>query len=335
MSSFGYTVLGFGAHPNRTTTTPSPYVSFAAINSLSLDSDFATLETSSSTFSNSCFMAVGPTELITGLAGTVNLGGSNYNLVQHNYDTSTTLSTSIQGPLGGADYAEDASGNPQTSIRGGCYSYNGDYLYIAGQGGSNRVIRFDLAIPYQLGSVSSQANTVTLGSAMDALQGIAILGDGTKFYAMRSTSGAVGQVIEYALSTPYDLTTRSVTRTVNAAYTGNFSGGFCMDIAIAPDGSSFIIGSVGGSGAAGYQTILDQWPITNGDISPISGSTGRISVNFSKNLSNTYDSVGDDADTYSQAFNFNPTGDALLLSGVHEDDGPSGTSNQWHVTRWS
>ena len=108
-----------------------------------------------------------------------------------------------------------------------------------------------------------------------------------------------------------------------------------MDIAIAPDGSSFIIGSVGGSGAAGYQTILDQWPITNGDISPISGSTGRISVNFSKNLSNTYDSVGDDADTYSQAFNFNPTGDALLLSGVHEDDGPSGTSNQWHVTRWS
>mgnify|MGYP003138895136 FL=1 len=152
---------------------------------------------------------------------------------------------------------------------------------------------------------------------------------------MRSTSGAVGQVIEYAMSTPYDLTTLSTTRTVTAAYTGNFSGGFCTDIAIAPDGSSFIVGSLGGSSAAGYQTILDQWPLTNGDITPISGTSGRVSGNFSKNLSNTYDSVGDDSDVYSQAFNFNPGGDALLVASVYEDDGPSGSSNQWHVTRWA
>ena len=68
---------------------------------------------------------------------------------------------------------------------------------------------------------------------------------------------------------------------------------------------SFIVGSLGGSSAAGYQTILDQWPLTNGDITPISGTSGRVSGNFSKNLSNTYDSVGDDSDVYSQAFNFN------------------------------
>jgi len=332
LSGFGYTVLGFGAHPNR--TAPSPYVSLSAINSLSIDTDFATMALGGSLFSYGVAMAVGLDKIMMGLAAAVNMGGGDMNIYQYDYDTSTTFGTSTENPSNG-DYAEDASGNAQADIRGMCFSFDGSYLYIAGQGGSNRVIRFDLGTPYDLGSVTSQANTVTLGSAADALQGIAILGDGTKFYAMRSTSGAVGQVIEYALSTPYDLTTNSVTRTVNAAYTGNFSGGFCTDIAIAPDGSSFIVGSLGGSGGAGYQTILDQWTTTNGDITPISGTSGRVSGNFSKNLSNTYDSVGDDSDVYSQAFNFNPTGDALLLSGVHEDDGPSGTSNQWHVTRWS
>ena len=328
---FGRTVSGFGSKAKRTT---SPYVSFPSITSLSIDTDFATLQIDGSNYSNTAGMAVGADEIVCGLATVLSLGGSNVNLLSYNYDTSTTLSTGTGSPAS-MGYAADASGNAQTTIRAACFSYNGDYLYVSGQADTNRVVRFDLGTPYDLSSVTSNSNSVQLTSSMNSLQGIAILGDGTKFYAMRSTSGAVGRTIEYSMSTPYDLSTLSVTRTVDAAYTGNVSGGFCMDIAIAPDGSSFIVGSVGGSGGAGYTTILDQWSITNGDISPISGTSGRVSANFSKNLSNTYDAVGDDADTYSQAFNFNNTGTALLLAGVHEDDGPSGTSNQWHVTRWT
>ncbi len=330
MSGFGYTVLGFGAHPNR--TAPSPYVSFSDISTLSLDSDFATLQIDGSNFSFPTAIAVGGTTLVVGLAAVLNLGGDT-NLLTYDYDTSTTLSTSTGSPTAG-DMTDDGGGNEQTAIRGMCFSFNGEYLYVAGQGDSNRVVRFDLNTPYDITDIAAQNHTVQLGSAMNSLQGIAILGDGTKFYAVRSTSGAVGQVIEYALSTPYDLTTRSVTRTVTAAYTGNFTGGFVVDIAIAPDGSSIIIGSLGGS-AANYQTILDQWPLTNGDITPISGTSGRISANFSKNLGNTFDTSGNDSEVYSQAFNFNPGGDALILCSVHMDDGPSGSSNQWHVTRWA
>ena len=330
MSGFGYTILGFGAHPNR--TAPSPYVSFPAINGLSLDSDFATFQIGGGMFTNTAGMAVGSDKIICGLASVLSAGG-NFNLLQYDIDTSTTLPTATQSPTA-SDYAEDSGSNAQTTIRACCFSFNGVYLYIAGQSDSNRVIRFELGTPYDLTSVTGQTS-VQLGSAMNSLQGIGIIGDGTKFYAMRSGSGVVGQTIEYAMSTPYDLSTLSVTRTVTAAYTGNFSGGFTMDMAVAPDGSSIVIASLGGSGAAGYQTILDQWPLTNGDITPISGTSGRVSANFSKNLSNNYDSSGDDSETYSQAFHFNPAGDALYLAGVHEDDGPSGTSNQWHVTRWT
>jgi len=328
---FGRTVSGFGSKAKR--TAASPYVSFPDISTLTIDSDFATMQIDGSNFSYPTALAVGTTKLVVPLATVLSLGGDT-NLLTYDYDTSTTLSTGTASPTAG-DMADDGSSNEQTAIRGACFSFNGAYLYVAGQGDSNRVIRFDLNTPYDLTDISAQNHTVQLGTAMNALQGIAILGDGTKFYAMRSTSGAVGQVIEYALSTPYDLTTRSVTRTVNAAYTGNFSGGFAVDIAIAPDGSSFIVGSLGGSASAGYQTILDQWPLTNGDITPISGTSGRVSANFSKNLGNTYDSTGDDSEVYSQGFNFNPGGDALILCSVHMDDGPSGSSNQWHVTRWT
>ena len=328
---FGRTVSGFGSRAKR--TAPSPYVSLSAVNALTLDSDFATLQIDGSNFSFPTALAVGTDKLIVGLAAVLNLGGDT-NLLGYDFNTSSTLSTGTASPTAG-DMTDDGSGNEQTTIRGMCFSFDGSYLYVAGQADTNRVIRFDLGTPYDITSVTSQSNTAQLGSAMNSLQGIAIIGDGTKFYAVRSTSGAVGQVIEYAMSTPYDLTTLSTTRTVTAAYTGNFSGGFVVDMAIAPDGSSIIIGSLGGSASAGYQTILDQWPLTNGDITPISGTSGRVSGNFSKNLGNTYDSVGDDSAVYSQGFNFNPGGDALLVCSVHMDDGPSGSSNQWHVTRWT
>ena len=327
---FGRTVSGFGSKAKRTT---SPYVSFPDISTLSIDTDFATLQIDGSNYTNTSGMAVGADEIVCGLASVLSLGGSNVNLLSYDYDTSTTLATGTGSPAS-MGYAQDGSGNVQSTIRAACFSYNGDYLYVGGQADSNRVVRIALGTPYDLSSASG-ATSAQLGTAMNGLQGIGIIGDGTKFYAMRSTSGAVGEVIEYAMSTPYDLSTLSVTRTVTAAFTGNLSGGFCTDIAVAPDGGSFIIGSVGGSGAAGYQTILDQWPMTAGNITPISGSSGRVSANFSKNLSNTYDASGDDSDTYSQAFNFNNTATALILAGVHEDDGPSGTSNQWHVTRWT
>ena len=330
MSGFGYTVLGFGAHPNR--TAPSPFVSYPAINTLSLDSDFATFQIGGGLFTNTAGMAVGSDKIICGLANVLSAGG-NFNLLQYDIDTSTTLPTDTQSPTA-SDYAEDASSNAQTKIRACCFSFNGVFLYIAGQSDSNRVIRFELGTPYDLTSVTGQTS-VQLGSAANSLQGISIIGDGTKFYAMRSTGGAVGETIEYAMSTPYDLSTLSVTRTVTAAFTGNFSGGFTMDMAVAPDGSSIIISSLGGSSGAGFQTILDQWPLTDGNITPISGTSGRVSANFSKNLGNTYDASGDDGEVYSQAIHFNPAGDALYLAGVFEDDGPSGTSNQWHVTRWT
>ena len=74
MSGFGYTVLGFGAHPNR--TAPSPYVSFSDISTLSLDSDFATLQIDGSNFSFPTAIAVGGTTLVVGLAAVFHFNNS-------------------------------------------------------------------------------------------------------------------------------------------------------------------------------------------------------------------------------------------------------------------
>ena len=170
---------------------------------------------------------------------------------------------------------------------------------------------------------------------MNALQGIAISGDGTKFYATRSTSGAVGETIEYTMSTPFDLSTLSADRTVTAASTGNFSGGFVMDIFVSPDKSKLVIMSLGGDASNGYQTILDEWPLTAGNITPISGSTDRKTKNVSNSLGNTYDASGDDSNVYSQGANFHPNGEVLVVVGVLMDDSPTNSSNQCHITRWT
>ncbi len=299
------------------------YTTNLSIDELQYNS-FKTANFGGSVFGFPAAMAVGPDGVVVGTSAAINPGMGNMNVFSIPFDTGSPLSgtTSISGGILSA----------QTSIRGMVFGKDGEKLYVAGQASTNLLEEYTLSSAYDITTASSEG-TVALGTDLNALQGIAISGDGTKFYAMRSTSGSVGLVREYAMGTAFDITSLSTTRTVTAAHTGNYTGGFTMDIAVSPDQSKFTMATLSGT-ANNFQTIIDEWPMTDGDISPISGTSGRKSANFSQNISDSWDSVNNDSLTYVQGYNFTPNGQSLILAGVHMDDGSSGSSNQFHITRW-
>lgn len=303
------------------------YTTNLGILELQYDS-FKTANFGGSVFGFPAAMAVGPDGVVVGTSSAINPGMGSMNVFSIPFDTGSPLSgtTSISGGLL----------STQSSIRGMVFAKDGEKLYVGGQSGTNLVQEYTLSSPYDI-STASSAGTATLGTGLNALQGIAISGDGTKFYAMRSTSGSVGFVREYAMGTAFDITSLSTTRDVTAALTGNWGGGggsgFATDIAVSPDQSKITIASLSGT-SNNFQSILDEWPLTDGNISPISSSTDRKSKNFSRDISDSWDSVNDDALTYVQAYNFTPDGQSLILAGIHMDDGGSGSSNQFHITRW-
>ena len=303
------------------------YTTNLSIDELQYNS-FGTFNFGGSVFGFPAAMAVGPNEVVVGTSSAINPGMGSMNVFSFNVDTGSPLSgtTSISGGLL----------SQQGSIRGMVFGKDGEKLYVAGQGSpggnANALEEFTLSSAYDITTASSEG-IVALGTGLNALQGIAISGDGTKFYAMRSTSGSVGFVREYAMGTAFDITSLSTTRDVTAAHTGNWSGGFTMDIAVSPDQSKFTMATLSGT-SNNFQTIIDEWPMTDGDISPISGTSGRKSANFSQNISDSWDSTNNDSLTYVQGYNFTPNGQSLILAGVHMDDGSSGSSNQFHITRW-
>ena len=90
-------------------------------------------------------------------------------------------------------------------------SSDGNYLFLVHKN-SNRVVRFDLVTPYDIGVVTQSTSSYSYagdGINNDTGVGLSISPDGTKMYVLDSSSGNK-RIYEYTLGTPWELNTASL-----------------------------------------------------------------------------------------------------------------------------
>jgi hypothetical protein len=158
-----------------------------------------------------------------------------YDLNTFTAETSGTLSTGQSGT--GITFSTD--GTKFYSV------YNGDYT----------VYQYSCATPFDISTVSydSKSFTTTSGVTETAPFGIAFKDDGTKMFV---NGQGVDGVIEYALSTPWDVSTASYTTYTSMLSSGNnFTG-----IHFKPDGTKVYL--MNSSDVAVQWSLSTAWDIS-------------------------------------------------------------------------
>lgn len=211
MSGFGYTVLGFGSHPNRGPDT-SYTLSELGYSDVASAGTEAVVELMNSPSKMFITTEPGSGEKIKGFAFD---------------DASLPDFTTTPAEL---------SFNNQ-SPRGNCFADSGSSLYVVGQA-SPYLQRKTLSTPFDITSVSA---TTTLNIAsFGATQGIAFNNDGSTMYIPTSANA---DVKVSTLSTSYDITSSISTSTVSLAVSDDdgdtIAGMTC--IRFKPDGTKVFV----------------------------------------------------------------------------------------------
>ena len=94
-------------------------------------------------------------------------------------------------------------------IRGSDFSKDGSYLYVIRHNPDN-IYRYELATPFNVSTAGTRTvSTIAVGT--DSGQSVFISDDGTRVYAINSSSNSTDNVIrQFALSTAFDITTMSL-----------------------------------------------------------------------------------------------------------------------------
>ena len=163
------------------------------------------------------------------------------------YNLSTPFDISTKSYAGDSERcildSDDITDGPVDAVYGLDFSKDGTKLFV-GRGknadGANkdRVFRFDLTSPFDISTCSFANQTSSLdtdalqkdsnagdpnseSNSKNRLQGLEINDDGTKiFIVYHGQSGFKPRLLEYDLSTPYDLTTISLVTTAGIALDG-------------------------------------------------------------------------------------------------------------------
>ena len=163
------------------------------------------------------------------------------------YNLSTPFDISTKSYAGDSERcildSDDTTDGPVDAVYGLDFSKDGTKLFVgrgknAAGANKDRVFRFDLTSPFDISTCSFANQTSSLdtnalqkdsnagdpnseSNSKNRLQGLEINDDGTKiFIVYHGQSGFKPRLLEYDLSTPYDLTTISLVTTAGIALDG-------------------------------------------------------------------------------------------------------------------
>lgn len=146
----------------------------------------------------------------------------------YQYDLSTAWDVSSASYNSVSFSVSSQEGTPN----GMCFSADGTYMYITGQSGDD-INQYSLTTAWDISTASFDSKTLDVSSEETAPEEVAISSDGTQIFILGVTSDAVHQ---YTLSTPYDVSTGTFTRTFTGLQATNPAG-----LAFKPDGTKFYV----------------------------------------------------------------------------------------------
>ena len=205
-----------------------------------------------------------------------------------------------------------------STVAGGMNSYNsmkffnsGADLYITDYQ-NNKIHHWDLSTPYLLSSASY--NGVKSGLPANSCTGLHIKPDGTKGYIMPDGIDATCQLIEFSMSTAWDITTASLTGTTTS---GLQSRAQAMDMSA--DGTLVVISDAYGGNGHKYFTMS-----TGFDLSTISAGTSFSYASGIGSGSGATDLAFNDSGTYLYAL------DGTTMRAYEVS---SQTADQFHIAK--
>ncbi|MBA10728.1 MAG: hypothetical protein CMC73_05955, partial [Flavobacteriaceae bacterium] len=126
-----------------------------------------------------------------------------------------------------------------------CFVFNADgsAVYLAEYSSSRKIYQFTLSTAFDISTATYSNKSLDFASEQNSRPYFQFTNDGTKLFMINTfhTSGFVGKIYEYSLTTAYDISTASYTN-VNYAPSGITTGRSAL--AFKPDGSKmFIMGT--------------------------------------------------------------------------------------------
>jgi flagellin-like protein len=160
------------------------------------------------------------------------IGQSNANVYEYDLSTPYDIST---GSFSGNSLDVSSEDNYPNSMS---FNDDGSKLYVLGED-NNNVLEYDLSTPYDISTGSFSGNSLDVSSEDALPRSMAFNDDGSKLYIGGSSDA---NVLEYDLSTPYDISTGSFSgNSLDVSSEGSDSRGILFN----DDGSKlFLIGNV-------------------------------------------------------------------------------------------
>lgn len=162
-----------------------------------------------------------------------------------------------------SSFSYDSVSLGTNELTGLSMSSDGYNLYVS-VANTNGVDQWSLSTPFDL-STATYTYSLDTSSVDTNERGVAISSDGSKLYFLGINSDSVHQ---YAMSTPYDLSTASLDTSFSVAS----QYGLPMDVAFSPDGTNMYVSGYNNSSGYWY-TLSTAWDV---DTASFSGSTSAF-----------------------------------------------------------
>ena len=119
------------------------------------------------------------------------------------------------------------------------FNNDGTRMVVAGAGNNSqvRIHEYSLSTGFDLSSTVTHLNTEDLSSTHDYIDGVTFNYDGTKMYTIRGSAEADNKISQFKLTTPYDVSTRSLEGTFDTSSVSADS----REVVFSNDGSKMFI----------------------------------------------------------------------------------------------
>jgi hypothetical protein len=188
------------------------------------------------------------------------LGNSLY-FVDFSTDKVYELVLSTEWDLSSASLSarELSVGGQEGAAYGLHISRSGTNLYICGGATTGRVHQYALSTPWNL-STGSFVRTLSVNTNSPIPRGIFFKPDGSKFYLTIEDLGGSDYVTEYALGTPWDISTASYSNRLTIAAAGQA----LHDLYIKPDGLKlYAVRDTGASPVISRYSMPSAWVVSS------------------------------------------------------------------------
>lgn len=190
-------------------------------------------------------------------AGTETAGSETYNIPSASYDDKTFVTTS-----------------QDTTLRGITFKPDGLSLYTTGTA-NNTIYQYTLSTAWDVSTASYASKSLSITSQSNFPNDLVFKTDGSELYV---ADYGIGSILQYSLSTAWDVSTGSYTRSFSVASLGTNSGG----LEFRPDGTKMYV-AISASSTVYQYSLSTPWNISTASYDSVSltvSSGSATSVSF-------------------------------------------------------